>query len=65
MSLPDRYPFAERVPSAGASCATCQYLASSGITCRNKFYIREHGSRLLGAKASGWCCMAWTPQGGR
>ena len=62
VKLPDRYPFAEKVPSAGASCATCYFLSKDGEHCRNKFYIQEHGSKDLGAKASRWCCMAWSAE---
>lgn len=64
-SLPDRYPFAEKVPDAGASCATCEFVTPDGQGCRNKFYIKAHGSRDLGATAKRWCCIAWTPKGGR
>lgn len=60
MKLPDRYPFAEKVPKEGASCATCYFLGTDGDSCRNKFYIKEHGSKDLGAVASRWCCMAWS-----
>jgi hypothetical protein len=62
VDLPDSYAFAEKVPKAGASCATCSYLAKDK-QCDNKYYQQEHGSRALGAKPSRWCCMAWTRLG--
>lgn len=60
VKLPVRYPFAEKVPSEGASCSTCHYLGEDGASCRNKFYRKAHGGPDLGAKASRWCCMAWS-----
>lgn len=60
--LPSAYPFAERVPKAGASCATCAYLGEDEETCTNDYYIDEHGSDARGAKAPRWCCMAWSKE---
>jgi len=65
VSLPSRYPFAETVPKDGASCDTCKYLGDDANSCKNKFYIKAHGGSDLGARAARWCCMAWTPEGGR
>ena len=63
--IPSRYPFAEKAPPEGDSCATCYYLSKDEKHCRNKLYKKEHGSKDLGAEASRWCCMVWTPKGGR
>lgn len=60
MKLPPRYPFAEEVPEDGASCATCYFLNTDDDTCRNRFYIKEHGSSELGDAPKRWCCMAWS-----
>lgn len=62
VNLPDRYPFAEKVPKAGASCATCHYVTTDLKRCRNKFYIEENGSKDLGAAANRWCCSAWSAE---
>lgn len=61
MDLPEsEYPFATKVPKAGASCATCMFLDKEGV-CTNRYYIKwNDGSGELGAKAKRWCCSAWT-----
>lgn len=63
--LPDKVPFAEKVPKKGAKCSTCDYLGKDGKTCTNEVYIARHGSNELGAKAGRWFCRVWAPEGGR
>lgn len=62
VELPAVYPFAEKVPKAGASCDTCAYLGKDGESCTNQYYIKEHGGADLGAKARRWCCCAWSAE---
>ena len=62
-ALPADTPFAERVPKRGASCDTCDWL-QDGL-CTNEDYVRQHGGPELGDKPKRWCCVVWTPVGGR
>lgn len=61
VELPDTYPFAERVPKRGASCATCRFLTKDK-KCGNPFYQKAHGSSELGARPRRWYCVAWRPE---
>lgn len=63
--LPSDIPFAEKVPKKGASCASCSWLGDDEKSCTNELYIKQHGSPKLGAKAKRWCCVVWSPEGGR
>lgn len=60
IKLPPRYPFAEKVPQGGSSCANCYFLSKDGEHCRNRFYRQSEGTRKLGAKADQFCCCAWS-----
>lgn len=62
IQVPDRYPVAEEVPEAGASCATCHYVTKDKKQCRNLLYQAAHGSRDLGAAANRWCCIFWSAE---
>lgn len=60
--LPDRYPFAEKVPEGGSSCANCFYLSEDEKHCRNRWYKKSEGTRKLGAAADKFCCCAWSKE---
>ncbi len=64
VELPEDTPFAEDVPKKGASCATCDWL-SDEERCTHPLYVKVHGSGELGNKPKKWCCVVWTPVGGR
>jgi hypothetical protein len=63
VNLPEpEYPFAVKVPKAGASCKTCTFLDDKKL-CTNSYYIQWNGgSGELGAKPKRWCCSAWTEE---
>jgi hypothetical protein len=64
MDYPRDHEPAMRVPKGGSSCSSCEYLGKDGETCRNKYYIRWHGSNKLGAPADEFCSDWYEPQGG-
>lgn len=69
ISLPDGIPFAENVPKrggkGGARCSTCDFVTNDGERCTSKYYAPIIGTDRLLAKARGFCCSVWTPEGGR
>ncbi len=69
ISLPDGIPFAEGVPKrggkGGARCATCDLVTDDGERCLSRYYAPIIGTDQLLLPAKGFCCVVWTPEGGR
>lgn len=50
-----------RVPQGGSSCASCEYLGPKQ-TCKNRYFIKWHGSNNIPAPVDSYCSDWYSPK---
>ena len=58
---PDHKP-GMRVPHGGSSCSSCRFLAENKVDCKNKYFIKWHGSARIPGKVEEYCSDWYEPR---